>query len=247
MKITLEICCGSYIDAVNACKNGANRIELNSALYLGGLTPSVASLKLIKKDYDIPVVSMIRMRAGGFCYLEEEYMQMYEEAKALIEAGTDSICFGFLNEDYTLDIKHMMPLINLCKEHNIPYVFHRAFDLVNDPFKVTEELIELGFTRILTSGLKAKAYEGKDTIKELQEKYGSKIEFLAGSGVNKTNACELIKYTKINQVHSSAKDYFVDKTTTNNDVSYNYLENDKIEYVNGAIVRELRDVLNTIE
>ena len=33
----LEICCGSYYDAVQAACGGAKRIELNSGLHLGGL------------------------------------------------------------------------------------------------------------------------------------------------------------------------------------------------------------------
>ena len=32
----IEICCGSYEDALAAWKGGAERIELNSAVYLGG-------------------------------------------------------------------------------------------------------------------------------------------------------------------------------------------------------------------
>ena len=39
MKPIVEICCGSYSDALSAAHAGATRIELNSALSLGGLTP----------------------------------------------------------------------------------------------------------------------------------------------------------------------------------------------------------------
>ena len=76
--------------------------------------------------------------------------------------------------------------------------------------------------RILTSGLKPKAMDGKDLIKDLQEKYGSQIEILAGSGMNASNAKEMMKYTGINQVHSSCKDCVNDATTHRHEVSYAY-------------------------
>mgnify|MGYP000585680077 FL=1 len=50
MERIIEICCGSYEDALNAYHGGAKRIELNNALHLGGLTPSLATLKLTKKN-----------------------------------------------------------------------------------------------------------------------------------------------------------------------------------------------------
>ena len=45
----IEVCCGSYKDGLRAYKGGATRIELNSALYLGGLTPSVVLVLLMMK------------------------------------------------------------------------------------------------------------------------------------------------------------------------------------------------------
>ena len=35
MKPMLEICCGSFSDVKTAYENGADRVELNSALYMG--------------------------------------------------------------------------------------------------------------------------------------------------------------------------------------------------------------------
>ena len=44
MKTILEVCCGSYDDVLAAKAGGADRIELNSALGLGGLTPRLRFL-----------------------------------------------------------------------------------------------------------------------------------------------------------------------------------------------------------
>lgn len=107
-------------------------------------------------------------------------------------------------------------------------------------------MIRLGADRILTSGQKAKAYEGKDLLKDLQEKYGDKIELLPGSGVNATNAIELMEYTGINQVHSSCKSYLSDPTTANNGVSYAYLTDEhEMDYdiVNEDLVTKLVEVV----
>ena len=85
-----------------------------------------------------------------------------------------------------------------------------------------ETLIDLGVNRVLTSGLESKAMEGIKLIKELQEKYGDKIEILAGSGMNASNAKEMMEETGIYQVHSSCKDWLKDPTTACNNVSYAY-------------------------
>ena len=77
-KVLLEICCGSADDVIEAAKGGADRVELNSNLFQGGLTPTVGSLRVVKRHVSIPVMTMVRPRAGGFCYTDVEY----ETAKA---------------------------------------------------------------------------------------------------------------------------------------------------------------------
>ena len=115
-------------------------------------------------------------------------------------------------------------MIEIIKSYQGEVVFHRAFDCVEDPYTSIELLIELGVDRILTSGLKPKAMDGKDLIKNLQEKYGSQIEILAGSGMNASNAKEMMKYTGIYQVHSSCKDWVNDPTTQCYDVTFGYAD-----------------------
>ena len=73
MGVVVEICCGSYYDAKQAALGGAKRIELNAALMLGGLTPTAATVAMVKEDLDVKVISMVRPRGAGFCYLDEEF------------------------------------------------------------------------------------------------------------------------------------------------------------------------------
>lgn len=236
---TIEICCGGYYDALNAYKGGAKRIELNSALHLGGLTPSLGTLKLVKKNTDLKVICMIRPRGAGFHYNDEDYEVMKEDCRLLLENGADGIAFGFLNEDYTIDIDRTKEIVDIIKEYNGEAVFHRAFDCTVDAYKSIELLIELGVDRILTSGQKDKAMEGIELIKDLQLKYGESIEILAGSGMNKTNALEMMDYTGISQIHSSCKDWLEDVTTTGKSVSYKYTDKNQYDVVSELLVREL--------
>jgi copper homeostasis protein len=210
MERLVEICCGSYEDALNAYKGKAKRIELNSALYLGGLTPSLASLKLTKKNTNLKVITMVRPRGAGFYYNDIEFEVMKEDARCLLENGADGIAFGCLNEDGTIHEKQTKEMIDIIKEYQGEVVFHRAFDCVKDPYVSIELLIQLGVDRILTSGLKPKAMDGKQ------------IEILAGSGINASNAREMMNDTGINQVHSSCKDWINDPTTKTHEVSYSY-------------------------
>ena len=86
-KILLEICCGSADDVIEAEKGGADRVELNSNLFQGGLTPTVGALRVVKRHVSIPVMTMVRPRAGGFCYTDAEYETAKEDARLLLENG----------------------------------------------------------------------------------------------------------------------------------------------------------------
>lgn len=222
MKNIVEICCGSYYDAVQASQGGAGRIELNSALHLGGLTPSLAALELVKEELELKVIAMVRPRGAGFCYSGEDFRIMLAECEMMMSHGADGIAFGCLNEDASLNQQQNSAMMEIIKKYNGEAVFHRAFDCSKDPFEAMEALISLGVNRVLTSGLMPKAMDGAETIRQLQMKYGDKIQILAGSGINITNALELIKMTGIHQVHSSCKDWSTDPTTQVNQVSYSY-------------------------
>ena len=242
MERIVEICCGSYYDAKNAYLGKAKRIELNSALYLGGLTPSAATLRQVKKDFDLEIICMVRPRGAGFCYNDGDFLIMKEEAKDLLENGADGIAFGILDQDGNIDLKRNQEMIEIIKSYHKTAVFHRAFDCVKDYDQAIRQVIDLGVVRVLTSGLEAKAMDGKEVIKYLQSHYGDQIQILAGSGMNASNAKEMMDYTGIYQVHSSCKDWLNDPTTSSNHVTYAYAtsphEND-YEIVSKELVENL--------
>lgn len=223
IKPTIEICTGGYEDCVSAALGGADRVELNAALSVGGLTPGIAALRRVKRDTALEVICMVRPRAAGFCYSERETELMFEEAELLLAHGADGIAFGFLREDGGIDRENTAKMTELIHQKKRQAVFHRAFDVCRDVDASMEDLISLGVDRVLSSGQQAKATEGKDLLKRLQEAYGKRIQILAGGGVNDENVRELTAYTGIQQVHSSCKDYRKDVTTTKGNVSYSYL------------------------
>lgn len=247
MKTTVEICTGSYADCMAAFHGGAERVELNSALSVGGLTASVAVLRRVKKETTLKVICMVRPRAGGFCYDEAETKIMMEEARLLLENGADGIAFGFLHADGTVHRERTLQMSELIHSFGKEAVFHRAFDVTKDPFQAMEVLLSCKIDRLLTSGQRAKAMQGAELIAQLQDRFGDRIEILAGSGVNAQNAGELLARTGIRQVHSSCKGYRLDPTTASEHVSYAYLDDaHAMEYdvVEEMLVRALIDALS---
>lgn len=250
MEKIVEICCGSYEDALHAYQGGAKRIELNSGLHLGGLTPSLGTLLLTKQNTKLKIITMIRPRGAGFHYSQAEFEVMKADALLMMKNGADGIAFGCLDEYGNIDIKQTKEIVKIVKEYHGEVVFHRAFDCVQDPFKAMEILISLGVDRVLTSGLEAKAMEGIELIAELQKRYGDRIEILAGSGMNASNANEMMEKTGIFQVHSSCKDWITDPTTACHHVSYAYaFKPHEMDYdiVSVDLVQKIVDVVKEKE
>ena len=182
--IKVEVCANSVQDCLIAQSEGADRIELISASYLGGLTPTTTVLDMVlESGVEIPIMAMVRPRGGGFCYSRLEKEQMFREARELLKHGANGIVFGFLTEDRKIDWIETEKMIELCDSFGAESVFHRAFDCSDEPEYNLQRLIGLGCTRVLTSGLGANVNRGAKLLKYLQEKFGQHIEILAGSGI----------------------------------------------------------------
>ncbi|MBW9212884.1 copper homeostasis protein CutC [Trueperella sp. zg.1013] len=231
MNDIFEVCAGSVSDCIQAELGGANRVELNSALSLGGLTPSLATLQQVKAKTSLPVICMVRPRPAGFCYDKVEKETMFLDAKLLLENGADGLAFGFLHKDTSIDVDTTKQMVDLIHSYQKEAVFHRAFDCVNDPFMAIERLISCAVDRLLTSGLQAKAIDGSALIAKLQKCYGDRIQLLAGSGINASNILELKELTKVHQFHSSCRVWKKDLTTSVGNVSYAFHAKDDYDIV----------------
>jgi copper homeostasis protein len=200
--ILLEICCGSLEDALEAEGGGADRVELCSALFIGGLTPSLGTIIEAKTRLKIPVMVMIRPRGGGFCYTPPEMAVMERDTVLACERGADGIVFGILNADGGIDKERCRLIRRLIGDRQA--VFHRAFDVTPDPLRSLDQLIELGFTRVLTSGQEDTAPEGAPLIKRLIEHAGDRIEILPGGGIKLNSLRQVVEATGCKQVHLTA-------------------------------------------
>lgn len=203
--ITIEICAGGIEDVITASRFPIDRIELNSALELGGLTPSLSVLLAAKEHTDIPLVCMVRPRAAGFIYSEQEFRIMKNDAQILLEHGADGIVFGFLKPDHTIDEPRVSELVSLIHAHGKTAVFHRAFDLVQDADKAIQALIHCHVDRVLTSGLAPSAPKGSAVLKHLIDCFGTQIQILPGCGINADNVSLLLKETGSTAIHMTAK------------------------------------------
>ena len=246
-QILLEIIASTVDDCVAAEGGGADRIELCAAIATGGLTPSLGTLLEAKKLVHVPVMAMVRPRAGGFCYSQAEFATMQRDAMLLLENGADGIVFGILNADRTVDTKRCSEMIELAGAKQT--VFHRAFDAVPDPNRALQELIDLGFTRVLTSGQKKTALEGSDLIRSLIDLARGRIEVLPGSGIRAHNVRELVEATGCTQVHMTALSAQVDPSTATSPLNFGGIPgspSSPYESVDREIVRHVKETLDAI-
>ena len=215
-KILLEVCCGSADDVIEAHKAGADRVELNSDLFHGGLTPTLGELIVAKRETGMKIMTMVRPREGGFCYTEAEFAVAVEDAKLLLQHGADGLVFGFLHQNGTLDRERTNVLTSLALEAWKEAVFHRAIDVVPDWREVLDELAALGVTRVLTSGQEPDVSQATDTVREMIQYANGRIQILPGAGITARNMDRVIAETGCEQIHLAAHRQLEDASTRNN-------------------------------
>lgn len=201
--LLLEICTASLEDCQTAEAAGADRLELNSALFLGGLTPSLGLLQAVKQACRTPVIAMVRPRHGGFCYSEGDLAVMERDLELAAAHGADGLAFGVLTATGAVDLPACRRLLKAC--HGRPAVFHRAFDVTPEPFESLEALIDVGFVRVMTSGQQATAYQGAERIAGLIERAAGRIEILPAGGIDRFSVRDVVDRTGCTQVHASLR------------------------------------------
>ena len=185
MRPLIEICLEDVQSVIAARKGGADRVELCSDLFEGGLTPTIGTVRTALKAASIPINCMIRPRGGDFCYSDIEFEVMKQDVMAFKEAGVNGIVFGILTPEGDVDMKRSREIINLARP--LAVTFHRAFDMTRDPYKALEDLIELGVDRVLTSGQEATVPEGAGLLAELVKLAGDRIIVMPGCGITERN------------------------------------------------------------
>ncbi len=191
---------------IESCKTaqaaGAHRIELCASPGEGGTTPSHAFIKTARKILNIELYVMIRPRGGDFIYSEVEINIMLNDAAFCRNVGCDGIVTGVLKDDGTPDRLANEKIIRAA--YPLRSTFHRAFDRCINPLESLKTIIQCGFERVLTSGQRPTAMEGKCLIADLIQAKGNEIIIMPGSGINAGNILEIAQVTSASEFHSSA-------------------------------------------
>jgi len=203
--ITLEVCVDNVHGLAAALAGGADRIELCSALDIGGLTPTPGLLRAAS-NCPVPVVAMIRPRGGDFCFDDAQARLMLDEIDAVAAAGLQGVVLGASMPDGRLDQARLEQLVRRARSHGLRCVLHRAIDLCPDLAQATLQAIDLGFERILSSGGARSAPEGLDGLRRCFEAAAGRIAVMPGAGISADNVQLLRDGLPLTDVHASCSE-----------------------------------------
>ena len=147
---------------------------------------------------------IIRNRGGDFLYTEQELQRMAMDIDLCRELGVDGVVFGCLTAEGDIDLAANDYLMSHAKGRSV--TFHRACDRCREPEKALEQLIALGFERVLTSGQQPTAEEGIPLLQRLNQLSNGRIKIMAGCGVNEKNIARIRQETGVPAFHFSARE-----------------------------------------
>ena len=199
----LEICVDSLESALAAADGGAGRVELCTGLREGGMTPSLGLMRAVRAALRIPLMVMIRPRAGDFVYSAGELAIMRDDVSLAAKAGAEGVVLGLLTADRRVDVERTRALVELARPMRV--TFHRAIDVVEDMVGGLEDVIRTGADAVLTSGGEATAKAGVARLSEMVRMAGGRIEVMVGGGVRPGNLGELAGATRATAFHSGVR------------------------------------------
>lgn len=195
----VEVCVEGLEGLRAAQTAGAGRIELCAALAEGGITPSPGTVREALRIATVPVHVMIRPRGGDFLYSDDEFASILTDAAWFAAGGAHGIVGGFLTPDGQVDETRTRVFVEAASP--APVTFHRAFDMVRDPFEALESLVQCGVSRVLTSGGKPSAEAGADVLRQLHELAAGRIAVIACGGIRAHNLAAIRAATGIAEFH----------------------------------------------
>lgn len=199
----LEVAANSLSSALAAQQGGATRIELCAALEVGGVTPSAGVITQVRERLSIALHMLVRPRAGDFVYSQDEHATMLADIAYCAAAGCDGVVVGALDENGDVDIGRCRELV--VAAGTLDLTFHRAIDVCRDPARALEDIIGLGFHRVLSSGGAASAAAGAAMLQRMIEQAAGRIVVMPGAGIDAGNVVGLMHATGAREFHASAK------------------------------------------
>lgn len=237
-RIVLEVCVDDAAGIAAAAAGGADRIELCSALALGGLTPSAGLMAIAGP---LPAHAMIRPRAGDFCWSAAERDAMVADIAAARAAGMAGVVIGASCPDGSLDRHCLSDLVAAAEGMQI--TLHRAIDLVPDVREAMAICADLGIARVLSSGAEARALDG---IARLSAMAGHGVTVMPGGGVSATNATEFAhRLPWLSEIHASCS--MALPPPANPKITAFGFQPPGARATDVGLVRQLRRVLDQIE
>jgi copper homeostasis protein len=198
----IEICVDSTAGVRAAAAAGAQRVELCSALFEGGLTPSRGAVREARRVPGIGLHVMIRPRGGDFVVEDDDVAAMLCDIETAKVESADGVVFGLLRPDGHIDADRTRRLIAAARP--LAVTFHRAFDMTRDPVEALETLVGLGVERVLTSGQEATVLEGLPLIRDLIVRAGDRIVVMPGGGITARNVARIVAAAQPREIHFAA-------------------------------------------
>ena len=203
MRKLLEVAADGLRSAIAAQAGGADRIELCAGLGEGGTTPSHGVIATTRDAVDIPVFVLVRPRNGDFLYDAREVDAICRDIRDCVAMGCDGVVVGALDADGGIDVDACKAMMEAAG--SLETTFHRAFDAAADRARALEQVIDLGCSRVLTSGGARSAPAGAEAIAECIRQAAGRITVVSGAGVNAGNLAELVARTGGREFHASAR------------------------------------------
>lgn len=195
-----EACVEGVKQAVNAEKQGADRIELCARLDLDGLTPDTKTIAEVYKKLNIPIRVIVRPRKGDFIYSNEEFLEMISSISACKDIGVEGVVFGITTAENKLDMARIKLLTDIARPMKV--TIHKAIDAIDDPLSALSDLMKIeGISAVLTSGKGKTWHEGQELIKKMIHKAEDAIEIIACGKVTSANISEVDEALKAKAYH----------------------------------------------
>ncbi|WP_286234996.1 copper homeostasis protein CutC [Thalassotalea sediminis] len=177
-------------------KTSVDRIELCSTMSQDGLTPTCEAIKTARRFFQHgELMVMIRPRAGGFNYSDDELLLMKKQIHLSSKYGADGVVFGVINAKGKLDIDSCDALCTLAESLTLKTTFHRAFDALTEPELTLTQLKTFSINHVLTCGIpwssRGSAMDGIDNLNRYISAAKDSIEVVIGGGITPQNIVQL--------------------------------------------------------
>ena len=198
-QVLIEVCVDSVASALAAERGGAARVELCSGLIEGGITPSAGLIETTRASVSLPLHVMIRPRGGDFCYDPHEFEIMRRDVALAKQLRASGVVFGILDVEGNVDVARTRQLVELARP--LAVTFHRAFDMSADLLRALDDVCAAGADRLLTSGGEPTSLLGQEMIRRLVDQSRDRIVIVAGGGIKRENARDLVAHTGVKEIH----------------------------------------------